>query len=262
MESIFTQDVLSVLSGSLVGFTLGLVGGGGSILAVPLLVYVVRIGSPHLAIGTSAVAVAASAFLNLLNHARAGNVNWAVGSVFAASGIVGAAGGAALGKIVDGEALIGLFGLLMIGVGLSMLRKRSGGDAPVTLTRGNAAKLAGSGLAVGGLSGFFGIGGGFLVVPGLIAATGMSLINSIGTSLLSITAFCLAWSTGASPDSSSLAAHWAAWSAAGLDATSPPAGNSSPGSSPASSSPRASPWRWRVGWGFLPLRTAKNTRLI
>ena len=189
MESIFTQDVLSVLSGSLVGFTLGLVGGGGSILAVPLLVYVVRIGSPHLAIGTSAVAVAASAFLNLLNHARAGNVNWAVGSVFAASGIVGAAGGAALGKIVDGEALIGLFGLLMIGVGLSMLRKGSGGDAPVTLTRGNAAKLAGSGLAVGGLSGFFGIGGGFLVVPGLIAATGMSLINSIGTSLLSITAF-------------------------------------------------------------------------
>ncbi|MEE2565845.1 sulfite exporter TauE/SafE family protein [Hyphobacterium marinum] len=183
------QDILSVASGGLVGFTLGLVGGGGSILAVPLLVYVVRVGSPHLAIGTSAVAVAASAFLNLINHARAGNVKWACASVFAAAGIAGAAGGAALGKIVDGEALIGLFGLLMIGVGLSMLRRKEGGEGDVRLTPVTAAKLSASGLAVGGLSGFFGIGGGFLVVPGLIAATGMTLMNAIGSSLLSITAF-------------------------------------------------------------------------
>lgn len=183
------QDILSIASGGLVGFTLGLVGGGGSILAVPLLVYVVRIGSPHLAIGTSAVAVAASAFLNLLNHAHAGNVKWASASLFAATGIAGAAGGAALGKITDGQALIGLFGLLMIAVGISMLRRKEGGEGEIRLTPLVAAKLAVSGLAVGGLSGFFGIGGGFLVVPGLIAATGMSLINAIGSSLLSITAF-------------------------------------------------------------------------
>jgi uncharacterized protein len=189
MDPVITQNLLSVASGGLVGFTLGLVGGGGSILAVPLLVYVVRIGSPHLAIGTSAIAVAASAFLNLINHARSGHVIWGCAAVFAVAGIFGAAGGAALGKIVDGQALLGLFGLLMIGVGLSMLRKRTGGTETVTLTRANAPKLAASGLAVGALSGFFGIGGGFLVVPGLIAATGMGLINAIGSSLLSITAF-------------------------------------------------------------------------
>jgi uncharacterized membrane protein YfcA len=67
-------DALAVGSGSLVGFTLGLVGGGGSILAVPLLVYVVGVASPHLAIGTSAIAVAASAAANLIGHARAGTV--------------------------------------------------------------------------------------------------------------------------------------------------------------------------------------------
>ena len=68
------QDILSVISGSLVGFVLGLVGGGGSIIAVPLLLYVVGIGSPHLAIGTSAIAVSLSAASNLFNHARKGMV--------------------------------------------------------------------------------------------------------------------------------------------------------------------------------------------
>ena len=68
--------LLSIASGSLVGFTLGLVGGGGSILAVPLLVYVVGVPSPHVAIGTSAIAVAASAAANLVGHARANTVKW------------------------------------------------------------------------------------------------------------------------------------------------------------------------------------------
>ena len=117
-------DLLSIASGGLVGLTLGLVGGGGSILAVPLLVYVVGVSQPHIAIGTSAVAVAASAAANLFTHARMGTVKWPCALVFAAAGIIGAAAGAALGKAVDGETLLSLFGALMIAIGLYMLRPR------------------------------------------------------------------------------------------------------------------------------------------
>ena len=77
------QAALGLLSGSMVGFALGLVGGGGSILAVPLLVYVVGVASPHEAIGTSAVAVAHNALVNLALHARKGHVQWPCGLVFA-----------------------------------------------------------------------------------------------------------------------------------------------------------------------------------
>ena len=188
------QDLLSVGSGSLVGLTLGLIGGGGSILAVPLLVYVVGVPSAHVAIGTSAVAVAASAAINLIGHARARTVRWPCAIVFALSGIAGATVGAQLGKMVDGKNLLVLFGMLMIVIGLLMLRpRRSEGDAEVRLDRSTARKLLplliGSGLVVGALSGFFGIGGGFLIVPGLIGATAMPLLDAIGSSLVSVTAF-------------------------------------------------------------------------
>ncbi len=190
------HDALAVASGTLVGFSLGLVGGGGSILAVPLLVYVVGVASPHLAIGTSAIAVAASAAANLIGHARAGTVKWSCAFAFALAGIAGAAGGAEVGKMVNGGRLLTAFGVLMIVVGLAMLRPRkSGGNADVKLTRESMLRLLprllAIGFAVGVLSGFFGIGGGFLIVPGLIAATGMPLINAIGSSLFAVTAFGL-----------------------------------------------------------------------
>jgi len=190
------HQLLAVASGSLVGFTLGLVGGGGSILAVPLLVYVVGVASPHIAIGTSAIAVAVSAASNLAGHARARTVKWPCALVFALAGIAGAAGGAQLGKMVDGSRLLMLFGVLMVVVGLTMLRPRkSGGNPDVKLTRESIPKLLplliGIGFAVGALSGFFGIGGGFLIVPGLMGATAMPLINAIGSSLVSVTAFGL-----------------------------------------------------------------------
>jgi uncharacterized protein len=192
--------LLSVTSGSLVGFSLGLVGGGGSILAVPLLVYAVGVSNPHVAIGTSAIAVAASAAANLFGHARAHTVKWSCALVFAVSGIVGAAAGAQLGKMVDGHRLLMLFGALMVLVGLSMLRPRkSGGDPDVKLTRESLGKLLplliGIGFLVGALSGFFGIGGGFLIVPGLMGATAMPLINAIGSSLVAVTAFGLTTAT-------------------------------------------------------------------
>jgi len=190
------HDLLAIASGSLIGFTLGLVGGGGSILAVPLLVYVVGVPSPHVAIGTSAIAVAASAAANLAGHARARTVKWPCALVFALAGIAGAAGGAQLGKMVDGGRLLMLFGALMIVVGLAMLRPRAAGSSPeVRLTAESMPRLLplliGTGFAVGALSGFFGIGGGFLIVPGLIGATAMPLINAIGSSLVSVTAFGL-----------------------------------------------------------------------
>ncbi|WP_062234964.1 sulfite exporter TauE/SafE family protein [Aureimonas sp. N4] len=181
-------------SGGLVGLVLGLFGGGGSILAVPLLVYVVGIASPHVAIGTSAVAVAASALGNLVPHARGGRVKWRCAAVFALAGVAGSLAGAAAAKAVDGERLLALFGLVMIGVGLAMMRRRgTAGDPAVRLTWESARRLlpmlVGIGFMVGLFSGFFGIGGGFLIVPGLVLATAMPLAYAIGTSLVGVAAF-------------------------------------------------------------------------
>lgn len=188
--------VLAVGSGGLIGLILGLVGGGGSILAVPLLVYVVGVASPHVAIGTGAIAVAVNAAFGLATHARLGTVKWRCSLVFAASGIAGSALGATAGKAVDGQRLFAVFGLLMMGVGLAMLRSPTqAGDPEMRLTWSSAAyllpRLVGIGFGVGLLAGFFGIGGGFLIVPGLMLATGMPMANAIGTSLVAVTAFGL-----------------------------------------------------------------------
>ncbi len=189
-------DILTFSSGSLVGFILGLIGGGGSILAVPLLVYVVGVSQPHIAIGTGALAVGLSALGNLLQHARANNVKWPCASVFAAAGILGAVVGSSLGKAFDGQKLLLLFGIVMIVIAGLMARKRvAAGNPNVQLNSGSARallpKLLAYGLSVGTLSGFFGIGGGFLVVPGLMAATDMPMIAAVGSSLVSVTAFGL-----------------------------------------------------------------------
>lgn len=186
------QMILGALSGVLVGFTLGLVGGGGSILAVPLMVYLVGVPQPHVAIGTAALAVAANAAVGLTNHARAGNVRWPCGLTFAAAGIVGALAGSTLGKSFDGDKLLFLFALLMVVIAVVMLRRRGQtGDPSVRISRENAPRLLGYGLGSGAFSGFFGIGGGFLIVPGIVAATGMPMINAVGTSLVAVTAFGL-----------------------------------------------------------------------
>lgn len=196
MDILPLHDVLAAGSGGLVGFVLGLIGGGGSILALPLLVYVVGMPSVHLAIGTSALAVAVNAAASLASHARAGTVRWPCALLFAGAGIAGAWFGARMGKAFDGQKLLALFGLLMIAIGANMLRGGGeSGDVNVRLTRATAAAmgpwLVGIGFAVGIVSGFFGIGGGFLIVPGLMLASGMALPNAIGTSLVAVTAFGL-----------------------------------------------------------------------
>ncbi|MBN9027975.1 sulfite exporter TauE/SafE family protein [Kaistia sp. MMO-174] len=187
-------DGLAIGFGSVVGFILGLVGGGGSILAVPFLVYGVGVASPHVAIGTGTVAVAVSAFANLFPHWRAGRVKWRCGAVFAAAGVLGALAGSELAKAVDGERLLMLFGALMVAVGFVMLRRRgAAGDPDIRLQASTAwrllPRLIAAGFGVGALSGFFGIGGGFLIVPGLMLATGMPLPFAIGTSLVAVSAF-------------------------------------------------------------------------
>jgi len=186
------QSVLPVLCGSLVGFSLGLIGGGGSILAVPLLLYVVGVRDPHVAIGTSALAVGVNALGNLLGHWRRGNVKWPCAAAFAAAGVLGAAAGSTIGKMVDGRALLLLFALVMVAVGWGMLQPRaSGGDPTVRINPVIAVRLLSVGLVTGAISGFFGIGGGFLIVPGIMLGSGMPILNAIGSSLFSVGAFGL-----------------------------------------------------------------------
>jgi uncharacterized membrane protein YfcA len=190
METGGLHDLLIILCGSLVGFSLGLLGGGGSILAVPLMTYVVGVPSVHVAIGTSALAVALNAVANLMIHARAGNVRWGPVAIFSATGVVGSAFGSSLSKTVEGPRLLAFFGLLMFLVAALMLARRSAGsDTAVRPAQRDLPQLLLFGFGAGVLSGFFGIGGGFMIVPGLILATGMPIVNAVGSSLFAVTAF-------------------------------------------------------------------------
>src|SRR6266852_643511 len=173
------QGALGLASGALVGFSLGLVGGGGSILAVPLMVYVVGVPDAHVASGTSAIAVAANAAVNLSNHARGGTVMWSCALTFAAAGIAGAFAGSIFGKMLDGERLLALFALLMLVIAVLMLKTRSRIGLPdVQMSWANTPAIVG-------------IGGGFLIVPALMLATGMPIMNAVSSSLVAVTAFGL-----------------------------------------------------------------------
>jgi uncharacterized membrane protein YfcA len=182
-------DFPAVLAGALVGLVLGLIGGGGSVLAVPLLVYAVGVESPHAAIGTSAVAVALSAFVNLIDHARRGHVDWPVALVFAMTGVTGAALGCKLGQHTEGDKLLLLFGVAMVAIAASMARRADGGGRRTELQSDAVPRVAGTGFMVGALAGFFGIGGGVLAVPGLVASASLPMIQAIGSSLVSVAAF-------------------------------------------------------------------------
>lgn len=189
-----TSDIATVISGAFVGLILGLVGGGGSIIALPLLLYFVGMPSVHAAVGTSAVAVALGALGNLIAATRDKLVKWPCAIVFTAAGVFGTFTGSHLALQVQGAKILTLFGSLMLVVGtLMLLRKNAEGDPDVRLTlksvRHIGPWLVSTGLAVGTLAGFFGIGGGFLIVPALMLATGMPITNAIGTSLVAITVF-------------------------------------------------------------------------
>ncbi|MFN3584906.1 sulfite exporter TauE/SafE family protein [Phenylobacterium sp.] len=180
----------AALSGALVGLLLTVFGGGGSVLATPLLLYFVGVRDPHVAIGTSAAAVAVNAAMGLASQARAGRVKWPCATVFGLAGLAGSLTGAHLAKQMDGGQLMLWFALAMALIGGSMLLpKKNAGDPAVRLTPSLVLKLAPAGLVTGLAAGFFGIGGGFLIVPGLMAATGMTLAHAAASSLVSVTLF-------------------------------------------------------------------------
>jgi uncharacterized membrane protein YfcA len=184
-----TTMILAVLSGTVMGFLLGLLGGGGSILGTPMLVYIVGIADTHVAIGTAAMAVSTNAFINLLAHARTSKIWWRSASVFAAVGAIGVVSGSRVAKAVHGQVLLFLFGFLMIAVGYLMLRGRARGTNANAVEPKPGAKLAGVALAVGFAAGFFGVGGGFMIVPGLVWAAEMPIMIAIGSALLSVCVF-------------------------------------------------------------------------
>ncbi len=125
-----------------------------------------------------------------MSHHRVGNVIWRCALLFAAAGVAGAFVGSTLGKMVDGQKLLAAFAVLMMVVAGMMLHKRSTAGAKVVhVSRETALRLVAIGLGTGALSGFFGIGGGFLIVPGLMLATGMPILNAVGSSLVAVTAF-------------------------------------------------------------------------
>ena len=186
------QYLIGAAAGVIVGFSLGLVGGGGSILAVPLIVYAVAVRDAHLAIGTSALAVAANALAGVASHARLGTVRWRIAGLFAAAGIAGAWIGSLGGKALAGPKLLVCFAALMFVVGLMMLRgstARANPDAePGTVS---IPRLLIVGVLTGAVSGFFGIGGGFLIVPGLMYAAHLPILEAVGSALVAVAAFGL-----------------------------------------------------------------------
>lgn len=180
----------ALASGALVGVFLGAFGGGGSVLAAPLLIYAVGVRDPHLAIGTSAAAVAAIALFSLFGHWRGGRVKWPCAIVFAGAGLVGSLIGSTLAKSINGDTLLFGFAFAMAAIALSMFRRqKASGDPDVKMTLAIMARIAPVGLAAGTAAGFFGIGGGFLIVPGLMLAAGMTMANATASSLVSVAIF-------------------------------------------------------------------------
>ena len=182
--------VSAFAGGALIGLVLSVFGGGGSVLATPLLVYVVGVRDPHVAVGTSAAAVAVNAAVGLIAHGRAGRVKWRCAAVFGIPGLAGVLIGAHLSKQMEGDRFMLWFAFAMAAIGLSMLMaKKETGDPAVVLTAGRAVKLVPLGGLTGLAAGFFGIGGGFLIVPCLMVGAGMTIANAAASSLVSVVLF-------------------------------------------------------------------------
>lgn len=175
----------------LIGLLLGLLGGGGSILTVPMLVYVLHI-EPKTAIVTSFVVVGISSLMAIVQHALKHHVCWKSGMFFGLSGMAGAFGGGRLAAYVSGEVLMVLFGLVTLITGIAMARRRDaeihgpapaepGATCPAEVPYG---RVLFDGFFVGGLTGLVGVGGGFLIVPALVLLVGLPMPAAVGTSLL------------------------------------------------------------------------------
>lgn len=187
------MSIVAIIASLIMGIVLGLLGGGGSILAVPILVFLLGV-APKAAIATSLLVVAATSAAGAVSHARAGNVEWKTGFIFGGFAMVGAFTGGAFARYIPGNVLLFMFGALMVVTAIAMLRskKRSddetsdapeGSRAPRDLP---IAKIGAEGFVVGGITGLVGAGGGFLVVPALVLLGGLPMRKAIGTSLMVI----------------------------------------------------------------------------
>ena len=175
---------LAVALAVLIGVTLGLLGGGGSILAVPLLVYVAGMDAKE-AIATSLLVVGVTSAVALVPHARAGRVRWRTGLLFGAAGMVGAYVGGRLAEFVSGQVLLAAFALMMLATAAAMIRGRRSPDRPAH-TEVPVARVLLDGVVVGLVTGLVGAGGGFLIVPALVLLGGVPMPVAVGTSLLVI----------------------------------------------------------------------------
>ncbi len=175
--------IIALLS-LIMGSVLGLLGGGGSILTVPILAYVAGMPAGE-AIASSLVVVGLTSAVGAVNHARHGGVDWKVGLIFGSVAMLGAFLGGRLAVFFPGWLLLGLFAGLMLVTAILMLRKAK---RPTELTANQASLylIVLEGLAVGAVTGLVGAGGGFLVVPALVLLGGLSMHKAIGTSLLVI----------------------------------------------------------------------------
>ncbi|WP_431903546.1 sulfite exporter TauE/SafE family protein [Micromonospora carbonacea] len=169
----------------LIGISLGLLGGGGSILAVPLLVYVADLPAKE-AIATSLLVVGATSAVGVLPHARAHRVRWRTGLVFGLAGMTGAYAGGRLAAYVPAAVLLTGFALMMLATAVAMIRgRRDAGDRPVPHELA-VPRVILDGIVVGLVTGLVGAGGGFLVVPALALLGGLPMPVAVGTSLVVI----------------------------------------------------------------------------
>ncbi len=176
--------LISAVLAMVVGAVLGLLGGGGSILALPILAYVVGI-EPKAAIATSLLVVGATSVAALIAHARAGNVVWRIAAIFAPAAMAGAYLGGVVAHWVPAKVLLLGFAAMMVIAAVSMWRGRSESDARQPIA---THWLVLEALVVGFVTGMVGAGGGFMVVPVLFFFVGLSIKESIGTSLVIIAA--------------------------------------------------------------------------
>ncbi len=179
--------------GALIGVLLGLLGGGGSILAVPALVYGLEFGVEE-AIPISLIVVAAASAVGVLPKIRAGQVRWRMAGIFAAAGIPATIAGSTLSRHLPQSVLLVGFAIVMVVAGIRMLADQSACGTACKVEAGQVnwrrcvPRSIGAGLLVGLLTGLFGVGGGFLIIPALVVLLGVEMSAAVGTSLLIIIA--------------------------------------------------------------------------
>ncbi|MCB0047515.1 MAG: sulfite exporter TauE/SafE family protein [Caldilineaceae bacterium] len=180
---IFQQIFLDILLGFGIGLSLGLMGGGGSILTVPALVYFVG-QSPQAAVTASLVIVGINSSMGAWLHRRQGTLDWKVALIFGGSGMAAAYIAAGWSQAFSPTMLMLLFALLMLAVGAFMVLRPQPADTEAR--RHGLPVIILSGIAVGILTGFLGVGGGFLIVPALVMLVGLPMRQAVGTSLVII----------------------------------------------------------------------------